>query len=136
MLLDQGADPHHLHDLRVSCTTSLHGHLEAMTRWGASSAEACRRAQQRVREAGLVDGALYLSVLYVAGLDAPPPTYLGGGNGLWEMPGAGLAWPPGSWVDPTIKVKRFPDPKQEELWDADGVAWTYWSSMRASEEGK
>lgn len=133
-ILENGAPEDQLQDLRISTTTSLHGHAEAMQRWGASSPEACRRAQQRVREQGLVDGALYLSVLYTTGLDAPPPIYMSGGSGLDGPPGSGLAWCPSSGIDPTIKVKRFPDPVQEELWDSDGVAWTYWSAMRASEE--
>lgn len=133
-LLEDGADPDALADLRVSCTTSLCGHTVAQERWGASSLEACRLAQRRVRAAGLVDGALYLAVLYSVGKDAPPPTYLGTGSGWGEgFPGSGLAWPPGSGVDPSIRVKRWPDPVQEELWDSDEIPWTYWSSVRASE---
>lgn len=133
-ILEHGADPDQLHDLRISTTTSLHGHQTAMTRWGASSPEACRQAQQRVRRDGLVDTALWLSVLYTVGADAPPPVFLGGGNGLWEMPGAGLAWSPGSGVDPRIKVQRWPDPEQMVLWDADEVPWMYWSAMRAADD--
>lgn len=135
LLLDEGADPDALADLRVSTTTSLCGAPVAMQRWGASSAEACRLAQRRVRERGLVDSALYLAVLYSVGQDAPPPTYLGTGSGWGEgFPGSGLAWPPSSGVDPTILVKRWPDPVQEELWDSDEIPWTYWAEMRASED--
>lgn len=128
-LLVDGADPDALADLRISTTTSLHGAEVAMQRWGASSAEACRLAQRRVRARGLIDGALYLTVLYCTHKDAPPPLYLGCSSGL-SGDGEGLAWSPGSQVDPTILVKRFPEPKQEELWDADDVPWTYWSSVR------
>jgi hypothetical protein len=135
-LLDQGADEAHLHDLRVSCTTSLCGHAMAMERWGAPSLESCHRAQRRVRAAGLVDGALYLAVLYDVGRTAPPPLYLGSGSGLGGLPGDGLAFPPGSGIDPTIRVRRYPPAVQLELWDDDGVSWAelrrlsdaYWAS--------
>lgn len=129
-LLENGCDPDHLADLRVSTTTSLCGHAEAMKRWGVSSAEACRLAQKRVRDAGLVDSALWLAILYDTGTTAPPPTYLGTGSGWVDVPGAGLAWSPGSGVDPTIRVQRWPDPEQMVLWDLDATPWTYWSAMR------
>ena len=129
-LLEHGADPNHLADLRVSTTTSLHGHRVACDRWGASSAEACRLAQRRVRAAGLIDSALYLAVLYDTGVDAPPPIFLGHASGLGSP---GLAWSPSSGVDPSILVKRYPPPEQMLLWDDDGVSWKYWSEVRASE---
>lgn len=132
-LLQDGADPDHLHDLRVSTTTSLCGAPVAMQRWGASSPEACRLAQRRVRQAGLVDSALYLSVLYDVARDAPPPIFLGGGSGLGGA-GEGLAWAPSSGVDPSIRVRRYPPPEQLEIWDSDGVSWMYWAEMRASED--
>lgn len=131
LLLDQGADENYLHDLRIGTTTSLCGHETAMRRWGASSAEACRRAQKRVREAGLVDTALYLSVLYNTGKDAPPPIFLGSRSGIDDgVLGAGLAWSPGSGVDPSIRVRRYPPAEQLVLWDADDVPWVWWSEMR------
>lgn len=129
-LLEEGADPDALRDLRVSTTTSLHGHTVACERWGAASLKACADAQKRVREAGLVDGALYLSVLYNVHLDAPPPIYMGGGSGLGS---SGLAWTCSSGVDPSIRVKRWPEPEQLELWDLDDVAWTYWAGVRELE---
>lgn len=128
-LLEHGADPDDLQALRISTTTSLCGHLEAMQRWGASSPEACRLAQRRVRLAGLVDGALYLSVLFDCHKTAPKPLFLSGGSGL-SGAGEGLAWSPGSMVDPTIKVRRYPDPEQMLLWDGDETPWTYWASVR------
>jgi hypothetical protein len=132
-LLAEGADPEHLHDLRVSTTTSLCGASVAQERWGASSPEACRQAQKRVRAAGLVDGALYLSVLYCTHKTAPPPLFLSGGSGL-SGDGEGLAWAPSSGVDPSIRVRRYPPPEQLEIWDSDGVSWMYWSSVRESED--
>lgn len=130
-LLLHGADPDQLHDLRVSCTAALCG-PDAAWQWGVTSTTAIEQARRRVREAGLVDTALYLAVLYDTGLTAPPPTYLG--HMIFEhVPGAGLAWPPGSGVDPTIKVQRWPEPEQMELWDEDGVPWVEWSAMRAED---
>lgn len=126
-LLEHGADPDDLMDLRISTTTSLCGHTVAQERWGASSAEACRLAQRRVRKAGLVDSALYLAVLYATHKTAPLPLYLSGGSGLGEP---GLAWSPGSMVDPSILVKRHPEPEQMVLWDLDEVSWVYWSQVR------
>lgn len=139
-LLDQGADETDLRDLRISCTTSLCGHRTAMVRWGASSLAACESAQKRVRARGLVDGALYLAVLYAVGKTAPPPLYLSGGSGLGGE--GGLAWAPGSGVDPTIRVHRHPPAVQCELWDADDVPWAvlrdladeYWARRREREE--
>jgi hypothetical protein len=82
--------------------------------WGASVTPlVCVQARKRVREAGLIDSALYLSVLYTIGKTAPPPLYLGGGSGIDSVPGSGLSFPSGSGVDPTIRVRRFPDPVQE-----------------------
>lgn len=129
-LLDEGADEADLRDLRISTTTSLCGHTVAMRRWGVSSEKACHDAQKRVRKAGLVDSALYLAVLYCTHKDAPPPLFLSGGSGLSGAAGEGLAWAPSSGVDPTILVRRFPPPIQEELWDGDDVPWTYWSRVR------
>lgn len=87
----------------------------------------CVQAKRRIREAGLVDGALYLAVLYAVGKTAPPPIYLGSGSGLG---GEGLAWTCGSGVDPSIPVRRFPEPVQAELWDGDGVSWVELARLR------
>ena len=108
-----------------------------MERWGASSLKACHDAQKRVRETQLVDGALYLSVLYDTHRDAPAPIYLGCGSGLDSgVPGAGLAFPCSSQVDPTIRVKRYPEPEQTVLWDEDLTPWVYWSQVREEDEEK
>lgn len=93
--------------------------------------KACHDAQKRVRKNGLVDGALYLAVLYDTHRTAPPPIYLWAGSGLDSVPGAGLAWTPSSGVGSTIRLRRHPDPEQMVLWDLDDVPWTYWSSVRA-----
>lgn len=98
-----------------------------MERFGVASLGACEQAQQRVRRRGLVDGALYLAILYNVGKDAPPPIYLSGGSGLG---GSGLAWTCGSGVDPSIPVRRFPPAVQIELWDGDGVSWIELAELR------
>jgi hypothetical protein len=132
LLLDEGADPDYLRDLRISCTSALAGDEAAMY-WGASVTPlVCVQAKRRVREAGLVDGALYLAVLYVAAKTAPPPIYLGSGSGLGGGPGDGLAWSPGSGVDPSIRVRRYPDPVQGDLWDSDDVPWSELARLRAA----
>jgi len=127
-LLELGANPDDLWDLRISCTTSLCGHRVAMERFGVPSLRACELAQGRVR--GLVDTALYLTVLYDIGKTAPPPLYLGSCSGLGGGPGTGLAFSCSSQMDPTITVKRYPSPVQEELWDADDVPWTELARLR------
>jgi hypothetical protein len=71
-----------------------------------------------------------LAILYDVHKTAPPPIYLGSGSGLSEP---GLAWSPGSGVDPSILVKRYPDPEQLVLWDDDDVPWVYWASVRQEE---
>lgn len=128
-LLENGATPDHLHDLRLSCTASLCG-PDAAWRWGVTSLHAIDLARRRVRQAGLIDGALYLAVLYDTHRSAPPPIFLGGGSGLGS---SGLAWPCSSMVDPSIVVRRYPEPEQMVLWDSDLTPWTYWSEVRASE---
>lgn len=132
-LLDLGADPDGLRDLRVAVTSSLCGDQAAMKRWGASSPHSIDLARKRVRH--LVDGALWLVIVYETGAWRGPGEHVSFLGVFCENPppGSGLAYLPGSLGDPRIRVQRYPDPVQEELWDLDQVPWTFWASTPAED---
>lgn len=114
-LLAEGAPEHDLHDLRRVVTTSLCGHKTAQGRWGAFTARALELAADRVRH--LQDSALWVVVVHETGDWRGPGEHVSYLGCIWGPPGSGLAWPCGWLGDPNIKVRRYPEPKQLDLFE-------------------
>jgi len=112
-LLDEGADADELRDLRISITASLGGDAAALARFGATAGTIVAAAK-RVRY--MRDSALWTLVVHALGDELRPSMSFLGTLGS-ELRQGCHAWAPSAGVDPSIPVRRWPEPLQEELFE-------------------